>query len=306
MHGKLDAHTKPLYLVKITSKKYSDSLLDGTIFMSPLSNFASLEHRPASSNNSFRGDIFEGLSNTFPRGIGSTFFQDAFGDPQNGSMIAGQIAECYLQERIYSLYSLYYDIAAEKFETPSEKLKSFGEVAVIIHDAREFLYRVFMEALSVYGDAFWMGANHVRYDINFQESSVYDDFSKTPEYSWQNEFRLAIDVNVGKADRLAWHRMTDLARIMFLNHGGSMNDYDHCSIVSQDVSLDQPAPRIVRNPVTLQIGSIRDFAASISTEEFIRLDFPTDEFRSVPTSVEPVLPPRPPTPTSYSPIFGWK
>lgn len=298
--------SKRLYLVKIASKKeFAESLLDGNIYMSPLSDFALLDSRDDSSKNDFRGDTKEGLSETFPGGIGSHFFEDTFGGVVPPSLEAGQIAECFLQERIFSLYSLYWNEGDKMFDAPSTRLLEFGDTAVIIFNPRQFLYRVFMKALSIYGKSFWMGASHVSYDVNFTDRRFYDDFSKSPSYSWQNEFRLAIDVNDGNADRFAWRRMTDLARIMFMNQGGRMSDNDHCSIV-----IDQPPDkpiieRIVRNPVIIEIGSIRDIALSVPTEKLVDLELPIQNIDSLPIAIEPILPPRKPIVTSYTPIIRW-
>ena len=297
---------KRLYLVKITRKKeFAESLLDGNIYMSPLSDFALLDYRDDSSKNDFRGDTSEGLSETFPGGIGSHFIEDMFGGVAPPSLDAGQIAECFLQERIFSLYSLYWDEKNKIFEAPSTRLVEFGETAVIIFNPRQFLYRVFMKALSNYGNSFWMGARHVSYDVDFSETRFYDEFSKSPSYSWQNEFRLAIDVNGSNTDRFAWSRMTDLTRILFINQGGKVSDNDHCSIII-DAPPDQPKiERIVRNPVVIEVGSIRDIALSVPTEKLIGLEIPFENFDSPPIAIEPISPPRKPVVTSYTPIIRW-
>lgn len=297
---------KRLYLVKITRKKeFAESLLDGNIYMSPLSDFALLDYRDDSFKNDFRGDTKEGLSETFPGGIGSHFFEDIFGGVAPPSLDAGQIAECFLQERIFSLYSLYWDEKNKIFEAPSTRLMEFGDTAVIIFNPRQFLYRVFMKALSNYGNSFWMGARHVSYDVDFTETRFYDEFSKSPSYSWQNEFRLAIDVNGANTDRFAWSRMTDLTRILFINQGGKVSDDDHCSIII-DTPPDQPKiERIVRNPIVIEVGSIRDIALSVPTEKLVDLELPIQNIDSLPIAIEPILPPRKPIVTSYTPIIRW-
>ncbi|WP_461256996.1 hypothetical protein [Treponema sp. R80B11-R83G3] len=92
-----------------------------------------------------------------------------------------------------------------------------------------------------YNESFWVGAKRVRYEVDLRISHEYDEFSKSKLYSWQNEFRIAVDLSYGKADKETWEDMTDFCRIDFLNAGGKV-----------DMNAD-------RLPLTLQIGDVRDY-----------------------------------------------
>jgi len=169
------------------------------------------------------------------------------------------------------------------FITPNAQIRNFGDTAIIFFNSYEFLRRIFYKLLSEYDELFWVGAKRVRYEVDLKISSEYDEFSKSKIYSWQNEFRIAVDLSNGEADKEAWENMTDFCMTGFLKIGGKVN-----------LNAD-------RVPITLQIGNIRDICVSISTEKLINLPF--EKFLFKPISLKPIEPPRKPYVTGYRPIF---
>ena len=207
----------PYYLVKILDRKWADKLLDGEVFMRPLSAFGDLLERDSDSSNIFRGDVLEGVSQSFNVTDESSFFRDALYEKQSQPTGLGQIAEYFLQERIFSLYCLEYSESLSAFISPDRRLLDFGDTAVIILDPVVFLRRLVDGLLLEFKDSFWIGAKRVQYSVDLTKFTEYDEFTKTSSYSWQNEFRIALDLSNGHADQKAWERMTDLSRIMFMN-----------------------------------------------------------------------------------------
>lgn len=276
---------KPYYIVKVTDLKWADKLLDGQIFMRPLSDFGDFFNRPENCDNDYRGDNFEGLSHSFESGKEHKFLKDALGDNSNleGS---GFISESLRQEKIvYSLFCLEYSEDDNEFISPNNRLLDFGDTAIIIIDPKEFLYRICQKLLELYNENFWIGAKRIKYDVDLTTQNEYDEFSKSKSYSWQNEYRIAVDLSEGKIDKVTWDSMTDFARIMFLNQGGKV-----------DTDLD-------RKPLLLEIGDIRDICVKINTQDLIELKLPFDQFFYPPVRLVELDPPRKPRLSVFRPII---
>lgn len=275
----------PYYLVKILNRVWAEKLLDGEVFMRPLSAFGDLMERDSDSSNVFRGDVLEGVSQSFDDKDESLFFRDALAGQQLQPTGLGQIAEYFLQERIFSLYCLEYSESLSAFVPPDRRLLDFGDTAVIIREPLVFLQRLVNVLLLQYQDSFWIGAKRVQYLTDLTSFTEYDEFTKTSSYSWQNEFRIALDLSNGHADQKAWERMTDLARIMFMNQGGKV-DHD-----------------LKREPTTLRLGDIWDICTTVTTSDLIDLRLPFDQLTGI-TVLSPLEPPRRPVVTIYKPIIG--
>jgi hypothetical protein len=275
----------PYYLVKITGRQYAEKLLDGEVFMSPLSSFGDLLRRGVASSNNFRGDTLEGVSQSFKEKHGSSFFDDILTGDQSQISGLGQIAECFLQERIYCLYCLEYSVQQSAYIVPDRRLLDFGDTAVIIFDPMVFLRRLFDAFLLQFKNSFWVGARRVQYLVDLTKFAEYDEFKKSISYDWQNEYRIALDLSDGKADKQAWDDMTDMCRIMFLNQGGKVD------------------ANAKREPVLFNIGDIRDVCVSVATRDLINLDLPFDRLKAQPSFLAPVEPPRRPVVTTYRPVM---
>jgi hypothetical protein len=271
--------------VKITDKKWADKLLDGEVYLRPLSDFSDLEKRDSDANNTFRGDTSEGIRRTFPAGQEPQYLKDILGEILEYVGGSGEIVECYQQEKVYCLYCLEYDVNKREFIKPDKQLLEFGNTAIIIFDSIEFVCRFYEKLLSEYGKSLWFGERRVRYNVDIKTLSEYDEFSKSSSYSWQNEFRIAVDLSNGKADKEAWRKMPDFCRASFLKQGGEF-----------DINLE-------REPITVKIGDIRDICIQVTTEDLINLNLPFEKFLSRPRVLRPFELPRKVLETGIRPVF---
>jgi len=255
--------------------------------MQPLSAFGDLEKRKTDCNNTFRGDALEGVNQTFSDKEESPFFRDVVDGERAQPAGMGQIAECFLQERIFCLYCLEFSEDLSKFVAPDPRVREFGDTAVIIVDPAVFLRRIFGELRLRYMDLFWAGAKRVDYLVDLTKLREYDEFTKHDSYSWQHEYRIALDLNNGLADMQAWKSMTEVCRMMFLKQGGRVSFHAE------------------RNPTTLEIGDIRDVCIAVATDDLIDLRLPLDDRLNHIAVPPPLIPARRPVVTTYRPVIIW-
>lgn len=291
------------YLTKVTDKQWAERLLDGELFMKPLSAFGEF------AKNDFRDDKLEGVSAvTGASGPGSSFVNDAFGEgfPTDGRLL--WLSNDLLRYRIYSLFCLEYSTKASSFVVPNERLVEFGDTAVIIVDAIKFFERL-RRALSQRAIPLKnCAARRVNYDMYAVAVRGFDEFSKEPGYSWQNEYRLSIDLESGCPDRKAWMYMSDLVKIFFLERGGEpdlvsfgidQDKFDRIEWNSRstlerirfldNLCRDQPEPLLIsRSPILLQLGNIRDICVTFSTIDLLSLKIPFDKFQCGPYILPPL------------------
>lgn len=233
--------------VKVTDKKWAECLLDGEVFMRPLHQFGSWnKNKDRSVANQFRGDIHEGTAAVygdimqFP-GIGG-FPQDLQNVVRQVSLIDDGDIQFF---KIFSLYRMIYNSATDFFVKPDPRMKQFGDTAVIIQDYNEFIERFGLALFSKYNKVISMICPVDFYGL--QETKQTNPlFSKEKSYEYQNELRMAFCEL--EHNKFAIGPGTDTA----------------LSIVP---SLD---------PVTLQIGSIRDIAIVLPIDDFLNLKFPQD------------------------------
>jgi hypothetical protein len=292
------------YLTKITDKQWAERLLDGELFMRPLSAFGEF------AKNDFRDDKLEGVAAvTGASGPGSSFVNDAFGEsfPADGRVL--WLSNYFLRYRIYSLYCFEYLSNAQSFIAPNERLVDFGDTVVIIVDAIKFFERL-RRALSQRAIPLAnCAARRVNYDMDSVTVRGYDEFTKGPHYSWQNEYRLSIDLESGRPDRKAWMYMSDLVKISFLGRGGEPDlvsfgideaKFDRAEWHSRDIlervrfldnfCRDQPEPLLItRSPILLQLGCIRDICLSFRTIDLLSLKIPIDQFDCGPYILPPLF-----------------
>lgn len=233
--------------VKVTDKKWAECLLDGEVFMRPLHQFGSWnKNKDRSVANQFRGDIHEGTAAVygdimqFP-GIGG-FPQDLQNVVRQVSLIDDGDIQFF---KIFSLYRMIYNSATDFFVKPDPRMKQFGDTAVIIQDYNEFIERFGLALFSKYNKVISMICPVDFYGL--QETKQTNPlFSKEKSYEYQNELRMAF---------------CELEHNKFAIGPGADTAL---SIVP---SLD---------PVTLQIGSIRDIAIVLPIDDFLNLKFPQD------------------------------
>ena len=193
----MDKNNEKFVLVKITDKTWADKLLDGEVFMRPLTEFGSgkIMDRDLykkdwdTLHNHFRGDVLEGVCQTFKDGKSAA---KKYNLPDD---LVNVINTFYLVDmgevqffKLFSLYALYYDDIRKCFLKPNKQLRQFGDTAVIFTDFEEFLRR-FANNLGEYPYLFFMDLMKY-YKLN-EDAKFPPLFYKHNSYSWQNEFRIA-------------------------------------------------------------------------------------------------------------------
>ena len=278
---------EPYYLVKVVDKKWADKLMDGEVFMRAIACFGDLSRRSGDSNNQFRGDPLEGFSLSFNNHHNPyTYIQDSNGNISEISPDqVGLIDVLTYREKIFCLYALEYSEEDNQFIKPDYRISDFGDTAVIIHNPQEFLHRICNEMFQRFGNDFWTSFMRVNYNVEFSVSQPYDEFCKSPAYSWQKEFRIVLDLAQGKFDPATLDNVTDFARLTFPGE------------IVEDTNPDSLADSIILN-----IGDIRDICVSIPTTEFVECNnilthIPRDSFP--PKLIKPMEIPRPARPTFF-------
>ena len=244
----------PYLLVKITDKKWAKSLLDGNIFMRSLADFADFTKRKADTNNTFRGDVLEGISESFISGYNPYGYATYKGKILKDGTV-GVVDALTFRRKVFCLYSLEYNVTKKCYMKPDEQLRSFGDTAVVITDVAEFLRRVNLVLTERYGDSFWWSCRRVHYNVDLNADFTYNEFNKSHSYTWQNEFRIALDLSEGKFHPEILKEVTDYAKIRFI---GKIEEDTHDDSIS--------------NALSLSIGDIRDICVEMPVSELLELE----------------------------------
>jgi hypothetical protein len=240
--------------VKIYDKQWAEKLLNGSVFMRSLYEFgkwnfdAKTKGLAKEMDNSFRGDINEGLAKIVDPKIGDAFFNSIF-TPEIKAYIPSM---WYIDDnlfkylKIYSMYSLTYNKNERQFERPDERLRDFGDTAVIIYYPNEFVRRIHHGLFGRFGDNINFKIRQVFYYDLFKDFGDYDIFWKEKFYEWQKEVRMTVGLLDGNEARIDEKGRQFKALI----------------------------PDI--NPLTLEIGSIKDIAVTIPTDDLVNLKLPPE------------------------------
>lgn len=277
----------PYFLVKVVDNQWAEKFMDGEVFMRAIACFGDLSKRSKDSQNQFRGDVLEGLSYSFKNHRNPfAYIEDTSGSiSEIAPNQVGLIDVLTYREKIFCLYVLEYDIQKSQFIVPDERISEFGDTAVIVYKPRVFLDRVVQEMLRRFGNDFWTSFMRVDYDVDFSFERPYNEFSKAPSYSWQKEFRIALDLAQGKFDPDTIGSITDFARLTFPGQ------------IEEDTNPDSLA-----DSITLNIGDMRDISISVPVstlfdDKAIEAHIPKDALP--PYFVTPLIVPRPPIPTFF-------
>lgn len=260
---KVSNSEKPYYLVKFVDKKWADRLLDGEVFMRSIACFGDISRRSADSQNEFRGDALEGINYSF------------------GNQV-GLIDVLTYREKIYCLYALEFDEKTGCFIKPDNRILAFGDTAVIIHNTREFLRRICYAMLERFGNDFWTSFQRIEYDVNFSVEQPYNEFCKASSYSYQNEFRIALDLAKGRFSPEQLKDVTDFARLTFPGK------------IEEDTNSDSLSDSLILN-----IGNIRDISTSVPTSNLLDGYFEFPIGLMPPRIISPMMMPREPMPTFF-------
>lgn len=270
------------YLAKVTDKQWAEKFQKGQIFMKALQCFGDFSKMEPSSQNTFRGDTLEGVSESFSKNRNPyTWIETPLGYREIVDNQVGLVDVLLLREKVFCMYALEYKNEHDGFYIPDSRMKDFGDTAVIITDTFEFLRRVCLAIVKKYDYSFWIACKRVSYDVTFGSTRYYNEFHKSPSYSWQNEFRIALDLALGKFCHEILDNVTDFAKLTFPG------------IIEEDMNPDSMADSLI-----IDIGDIYDISTSISTDVFI-----SDQINQIglkiPNAVKEIHPPRRSYPTFY-------
>lgn len=268
------------------NSSYAEGFLNGKIYMNPLTSFgiANLFNPKEDMSNKYRGDLNEGLRSNIPVNHGNLhntipFFSELDGLPSDITLV-GELDSQFLDEHALSLFALYFDTEQNTFIKPDPRMMDFSRnkdtngigPTVVITKPQEFLKRVVATVSQNMGTPFWMGYGLVNYTLSDDKRAECDEFTKSKEYAWQQEFRIAIDL-------------------------GSPKFY----VKTNQIGYDEE-----RDAIIIDIGDIRDIAVLISTESFVNLDLSGECNYALAQNPAPICPFYPPVKnkTTYAcPVF---
>lgn len=136
--------------------------------------------------------------------------------------------------------------------------------------------------LDRFGNDFWTSFQRVEYDVNFSVEQPYDEFCKASSYAYQNEFRIALDLAIGKFNPEILKDVTDFARLSFPGK------------IEEDINPDS-----LSDALTLNIGDIRDISISVPSADLLNGDFKFLASLMTPRIILPMRMPREPMPTFF-------
>jgi hypothetical protein len=244
----------PYLLAKVLDNKWADKFLDGEVFMRTLACFGDIGKRDGSTNNTFRGDTLEAYVESFGDGYNHYGYMTKDGKIVKDGQV-GVISALIQQEKVYCLYSLEYDEIEKRYVKPDSRLRDFGDTAVIITDTEEFLRRVSSALHKKYEDSFWWSYKRVSYNIDVLQGLKYSEFCKSPFYSWQNEFRIVLDLSDGRFSPDVLNNASDFAKLTFPGK------------IKEDTNPDSIAESLV-----VKIGDIRDICIKMPVSELLNLE----------------------------------
>lgn len=240
----------PCLPVKITDKRWADSLQDGSVFMRSLHDFGSwsaIERSKAGNQqmkSGVQGDVGEGIVRRVDPKVGDEFFNCLDHE------IRSVMKDCFYIEqnvfqycKVFCMYGLTYMIPEHGYQKPDERIREFGNTAVIILDPNEFLNRLLNGLTRQYDDNFNFRLDEVHYYPPDYYGQL-DEFCKSASYAWQNEMRI---------------------RVALLNPKNFLIDENGRKRKALIQSVDE---------IIVNIGDIRDISIQISTEDLIQLKLP--------------------------------
>ena len=254
----------PFIIGKIFNySEYADNLLDGKMFINPLAVFGAGElWKPnrdgnkikSKKFNKYRDDLNEGLiqniNSNNPREIDQliTFYNDIGGIPREANSV-GEIDSRFLTENVNCFSALFYDTKkGELCNNLDDKMFQFADKengkAIVIFDVKSFLKRINCTLSRAIGSYFWMSYGLVDYDYEIDDNAELDEFTKEKAYSYQQEFRIAINL---QGEKIA------------IRKG------------KKDVVYDSEM-----GTLKIDIGSIRDIAFTLPVTDYINYMFPQD------------------------------
>ena len=186
--------------VRILDKKWALKFVGGEMFMRSLADFGIWKRfenlKNEQLNNNFRNDLGEGAFRTIVMPEDDEYFKQ-LNKALGGHLISGKLID-YGDIQYFNLlcmYCLHYFPLTGKYENPSQRLKEFGDTAIVITNLDAFFNRLFekIERNNKYASL----VNTVEYYRDDRTKNLNPMFNKHASFSWQNELRIA----VGRLDK---------------------------------------------------------------------------------------------------------
>lgn len=219
-------------LVKYIDPKWVEEFLSGKILFRAIEAFRFPKRISDDVNPNIHGDWLGGV---------------VFSDGQN----RGIIDVLTLREKIFCSSVLEINPETGKYVCPDKRMCLFGESAIIILDPFLFLRKVLYSIYDKYGNDFWAAFHKVEYAVDLTYEQPYDEFAKSIKYSYQNEFRIALDLALGKFSPKTLEKVAYCAKATFLGPK-----------IETDQKKDSIADELI-----IDIGDIRDICLVVSAEE---------------------------------------
>ena len=221
---------------KIIDPAFVQSLLEGNLYMNPLSYFRELEEGARKEGNKAQKDPMEGVCGTIPK---SRLRQFGFHFSEDLLKVAGDhvtlLSENYGYNNLFCLYRLKIDEDNKTIQQPSRQLVDFNDkdkaskVVVWFRDSEEFLRRLETALYAALEEqaleyAAYGGVIYGNAWINADGPGTRCAFHKDPSYAYQEEWRLCILRRewVDEAISFPVGNLEDLCEVIsleeFLNH----------------------------------------------------------------------------------------
>lgn len=182
-----------MYLpIKVMDKKWADELMQGHVFMRPVEAFQKATLTDEKElNNSFRGDIGEGLLRNLAPDDRDPIY-DGFSEEMKKVMIQrGFLDDGERETRIFSMARLEYDSEKKAYKMVDDRFFQFGDTAVVITNPAEFYRRLVEYYYRVYQDNYVVEVGEIVYKDIFSDYGEWGPYAKEKKFAWQQEVRIA-------------------------------------------------------------------------------------------------------------------
>lgn len=185
---------KPLLLFRVTSRKYAEEFKKGNLYLNSLHFFKGIEDK----GEEMTGDYLEG-GQSLTQATEFDVFLDSEGNVVGttedviGGVHRPDPNSNFL--KVLCLYELKYDWEAMTVEKIDDRILDFGDSYVLIENVNEFIRRLDLAVTKL--------SNEINLPVLFGPIVYYDEmkysgkldtFKKRQSYSWQNEWRVGVDL----------------------------------------------------------------------------------------------------------------
>lgn len=184
---------------KVLNKQYADKLMAGEVFMRQLGEFGcwnnciKSEEKDPSLKEGMRSDMCEGTCFVAAKGENDPYgFVQSIPDQMKDMVLTvAMVEERQRFTKLFCMTKLDYDASTKSFLQIDQRLSELGDTVVIIFNPAEFYQRLENAYAQQYANLYQLSSNVVEYRSLFNESREWDVFTKSKQYQWQNEVRIA-------------------------------------------------------------------------------------------------------------------